>query len=99
MKIWTTSTADTVPVQRTKTHDNGGASAKWNETFTLPIKDTTEHFYVEVMDTNDITADRYIGKAKFACSDLSATVVEAWIRIYRDDGMDAGEVLIAAHIE
>ena len=100
MNLWTTSTADVLPMQRTKTHQNGGRSATWGQKFTISIADlATEYFYVEVMDENDYTSDRLIGKAKFACSDLSSTVTEAWIRIYQESGKDAGEVLIAASIE
>jgi Ca2+-dependent lipid-binding protein len=64
MNIWTSSTAHILPVQRTKTFENGGKSAKWDEHFRIPIKDLeTEYFYIEVMDTNDFTADRLIGNA------------------------------------
>ena len=100
MVIWTTSTSDPSLVQRTKVHYDGGNQAQWDEMFRVNIEDfDTEHFFIEVRDKNDIFSDRLIGKAKFACSDIGSAPVEAWIKIYRDCGMDAGEVLIKAHIE
>lgn len=99
MKIWTTSTSDILPLQRTKTCFDSGQVAKWDEHFVVKIENvSSEFFYVEVMDHNDILDDRLIGKAKFACADLGPTTAEAWIKIYRDDGSDAGEVLIAARV-
>ena len=98
VKVWTTSTADNQQI--TQTSEDTGKEAFWNEKFSIYVQDSSnEHLYVEVMDKNYLLNDRLIGKAKFACSDLNATQVEAWIRIYREDGADAGEVLIGASLE
>lgn len=98
VKVWTTSTADNQ--QTTATSENSGDVAFWNEKFSIDVQDSAnEHLYVVVMDKNHLLSDRLIGKAKFACSDLNSTQVEAWIRIYREDGADAGEVLIGASLE
>lgn len=98
VKVWTTSTAH--DQQLTQTSNNSGDVAFWNEKFSIDVQDSSnEHLYVEVMDKNDLLSDRLIGKAKFSCSDLNSTKVEAWIRVYREDGADAGEVLIGASLE
>jgi Ca2+-dependent lipid-binding protein len=94
MMIWTNSSMGKSG-QRTKTHHDGGKIAEWNETFVLNVKDPeNELFFVEVMDHNDMVADRLIGKAKFLCSDIGVEPVEAWVKIFRLDGSDAGEVLL-----
>jgi Ca2+-dependent lipid-binding protein len=96
--VWTTSTAD--DQQSTQVSENSGDVASWNEKFSIDVQDSSiEHLFVEVVDKNYLLNNRLIGKAKFACSDLNATLVEAWIRIYREDGADAGEVLIGASLE
>lgn len=100
LRMWTSSTVTVDPILRTKTHFDGGRAASWEETFVIDIKDqTAEHFFLEVMDHNDVTSDRLVGKAKIACSDLGSEAVEAWVKIYRDDGQDAGEVLLLLKIE
>ena len=100
MNVWTTSTSDPDHIKKTRVNCNGGKEAVWGDTFRIDVDNVAkEHFFLEVMDHNDLCAHRLIGKAKFACSDLGTAPVEAWIKIYRDNGMDAGEVLVKAHIE
>jgi Ca2+-dependent lipid-binding protein len=100
MIIWTNSSESIKAGQRTKTHFDGGKIAEWNESFVLNVKDQeSELFFVEVMDHNDYATDRLIGKAKFLCADIGLEAVEAWVRIFRLDGADAGEVLIQMQIK
>lgn len=100
MNVWTTSTASINPVQRTQTHFDGDQDAQWNEEFVLKVENAAEDYlFVEVMNHNDITSHRLIGKAKFACSDITIDAVEAWVQIYRLDGTDAGEVLLQMKIK
>jgi hypothetical protein len=67
--------------------------------FILALKyQEAEHLFVEVFDQNHITSDRLVGKAKLACSDVGSEVVESWVKIYQDDGQDAGEVLLKLKI-
>ena len=37
------------------------------------------------------------GRAKFSCSDLGYTPIETWLRIYSENGADAGEVKMQAY--
>jgi Ca2+-dependent lipid-binding protein len=97
--MWTSSTSAVQPILRTETHFDGGREATWNESFIIPLKDAkAEHFFVEVLDHNDITAHKLVGKAKISCSDVGSEEVEAWVKIYRDNGADGGEVLLKLKI-
>jgi hypothetical protein len=50
---WTTSTQDNKV--RTKTIENGGTEAIWEETFDITVKDDqVESVYFEVMNRNDL---------------------------------------------
>jgi Ca2+-dependent lipid-binding protein len=99
LQMWTSSTTAVKPILRTKTHFDGGREATWDESFIIALKDQkAEHLFVEVFDHNDVTSDRLVGKAKIACSDVGSEEVESWVKIYRDDGQDAGEVLLKLKI-
>ena len=94
--IWTTSTKNFKA--RTKTFKNGGKRATWEETFTLNVDDVaTESFFLEIMNKNGMTPDKLIGRTKFACADIGYKSVETWVKIYGENGADAGEVKIAAN--
>ena len=94
--IWTTSSKDFKV--STKTCKNGGKRATWEETFTLTVDNvTTESFFLEIMNKNGLTQDRLIGRTKFACSDIEYDSIETWVKIYGENGADAGEVKIAAY--
>lgn len=93
--LWTSSTKDSKV--HTRTIKNGGRSALWNEIFELTVdNDEKESIFLEVMNKNGLFADKLIGKAKFSCLDIGDDRVENWIRIYSDNGADAGEVKIDA---
>lgn len=82
-------------LKRTKTHDNGGRSAIWDETYTLDVEDfTTDYLYLQVMNENSMTADKEIGKCSIACKLISDVPNSTWVKIYRDKGVEAGEVMI-----
>ena len=44
-----------------------------------------------------MTSDKLIGRTKFACADIDYKSVETWVKIYGENGADAGEVKIAAY--
>lgn len=72
----------------------------WNETFSIGVDNPdTEHFYLQVMNDNKYADDALIGEVKFCCSDLGHSMVDSWVKIYRADGDNAGEVLISASIQ
>jgi Ca2+-dependent lipid-binding protein len=74
-RIWTSSSKNAK--LNTKVVNNGGKNAKWEETFTVVVvDDRVESFFLEVMNKNDLTFDKVIGRAKFACSDISVTPAE-----------------------
>ena len=94
--IWTSSTKDLKAC--TKTFKNGGKRATWEETFTLNVDNVaTESFFMEIMNKNGLTPDKLIGRTKFACADIDYKSVETWVKIYGENGADAGEVKIAAY--
>jgi Ca2+-dependent lipid-binding protein len=74
-RIWTSSSTNAK--LSTKVIKNGGKNAKWEETFTIVVvDDKAESFFLEVMNKNDITFHKVIGRAKFACSYISVTPAE-----------------------
>ena len=100
LSFWTTSTSALNPHPRTCTKKHAGRKAVWNEEFTIGVDDpNTEHFYLQVMNDNKYSDHALIGEVKFCCSDLKDTMVDSWVKIYRADGDNAGEVLISAGIQ
>lgn len=88
------------PHPRTCTKKHAGRKAVWNETFSIGVDNPdTEHFYLQVMNDNKYADDALIGEVKFCCSDLGHSMVDSWVKIYRADGDNAGEVLISASIQ
>jgi WW domain/C2 domain len=93
--LWTSSMKDSKV--NTSVFKNGGKIAVWNEIFELTAEnDEKESIYLEVMNKNGLFSDKSIGKAKFSCLDIGEDRVENWMRIYADNGGDAGEIKIDA---
>ena len=93
--LWTSSTKE--KKVNTSTFKNGGKVAVWNEIFELTAEnDEKESIYLEVMNKNGLFSDKSIGKAKFSCLDIGEERVENWMRIYAENGGDAGEIKIDA---
>ena len=95
MILWTSN--DPTHKMRTKTHDNGGSSATWNDSFSINFtrqENQPEYLYLEVWNSNTLVPDYLIGKTKFSTSGIADQAVEAWVKIFRENGDNAGEVLL-----
>ena len=95
MILWTSN--EPSHKMRTKTHDNGGSSASWNDSFSMNFtrqESQPEYLYLEVWNSNTLVPDYIIGKTKFSTSGIGGEAVEAWVKIFRENGDNAGEVLL-----
>ena len=95
MILWTSN--EPANKMRTKTHDNGGSSATWNDSFSVNFtrqEHATEFLFIEVWNSNTLVPDYLIGKTKFSTSGISDQPVEAWVKVFRENGDNAGEVLL-----
>ncbi|KAI9223393.1 C2 domain-containing protein [Blastocladiella britannica] len=79
-------------VLKSRTHQNGGRSPHWNQTFTANVLEGHRQILVELYDEDDFTADDKIGTATVDLDRAFSGIVEdSWFQVLRH-GHFAGQI-------
>jgi len=89
-RCWTSSSRDTK--FRTRTCENSGSTAIWNDTARLSVvSEKEEYFYLEVKAAG-LVSDSLIGRLKLKCSEVPSAETAMTLKILTEKGQEGGEV-------
>jgi hypothetical protein len=79
---------------RTRTYEDGGSLAAWNETHKMLCYDIADDsILIAIKNHNNVAADTTIGRVKIACEGIHNQ--DSWYKVYNDSGAVSGELNMA----